>query len=67
MALLMRERCQTCERALNQEGEALICSQECTYCPTCAAQLGYVCPNCAGEMVRRPRRLQAPEGLTADG
>lgn len=36
---------------------ALICSQECTYCTLCAAELGFTCPNCGGELVKRPRRV----------
>lgn len=36
---------------------ALICSFECTFCADCAAtKLGGVCPNCGGELVRRPIR-----------
>jgi len=37
--------------------QAFICTFECTFCATCAEQvLKGVCPNCAGELVRRPRR-----------
>ncbi|MGY8985448.1 MAG: DUF1272 domain-containing protein, partial [Sphingomonadales bacterium] len=32
----MRENCQTCDLFLKQDGEAYICSYECTYCGTCA-------------------------------
>ncbi|WP_442964891.1 DUF1272 domain-containing protein [Pseudomonas sp. JBR1] len=36
---------------------AVICSYECTFCVACAAgPLQEQCPNCRGELVRRPRR-----------
>jgi len=56
MALEMRNRCERCGAALAADGEAAICSFECTFCISCAAQLAHVCPNCGGELVRRPRR-----------
>ncbi len=36
--------------------EAYICSYECTYCSNCAQVLNRRCPNCTGELARRPRR-----------
>jgi hypothetical protein len=39
--------------------EARICSFECTFCPTCAVAMQDICPNCGGELVRRPRRADA--------
>ena len=37
-------------------GEAYICSFECTFCAAGAeAAHCHVCPNCGGELVRRPR------------
>ncbi|WP_107051306.1 DUF1272 domain-containing protein [Streptomyces sp. NRRL S-1022] len=66
MALEMRERCERCETAaLPPGGPARICSFECTFCEACAAALGQVCPNCGGELVRRPRRT--PPADTASG
>jgi len=56
MALELRERCERCDVALTPEGEAYICSYECTFCGACAGELAHVCPNCGGELVRRPRR-----------
>ena len=56
MALEMRDRCERCEGELAQDGEARICSYECTFCVACAAELEAVCPNCGGELVPRPRR-----------
>ncbi len=29
---------------------------ECTFCRDCAKQMEFVCPNCGGELVQRPRR-----------
>jgi hypothetical protein len=56
MALEMRTACERCGAALPAEGEARICSYECTFCPQCASELEGVCPNCQGELVRRPPR-----------
>jgi hypothetical protein len=56
MTLEMREECERCGAALAADGEAYICSHECTFCRDCTAELGEVCPNCRGELVRRPRR-----------
>jgi uncharacterized protein len=56
MALEMRPACERCGAALAVDGEAAICSYECTFCPACADALERVCPNCGGELVARPRR-----------
>jgi uncharacterized protein len=58
MALEMRAACERCGKPLALDGEAYICSQECTFCAECTAVLDEVCPNCAGELVRRPRRTK---------
>jgi hypothetical protein len=60
MALEMKPRCEKCEGALSPDGEAYICSYECTFCPTCTKGMAAVCPNCGGELVRRPRRNLSP-------
>ncbi|MFG0256944.1 MAG: DUF1272 domain-containing protein [Phycisphaerales bacterium JB043] len=52
----MRERCERCGRATPGDGEAWICSYECTFCGECATEMERVCPNCSGELVRRPVR-----------
>jgi hypothetical protein len=59
--LSMRPNCECCDRDLGPEtSEAFICSFECTFCENCAsASLRGVCPNCGGELVRRPRRPAA--------
>jgi uncharacterized protein len=56
MALEMRTVCEKCQAALDHGDSAFICSYECTFCPTCAAGMAQRCPNCGGELVRRPRR-----------
>jgi hypothetical protein len=55
MPLEMRTVCEKCGKELTADGEARICSFECTFCPECAAGMGDVCPNCGGELVPRPR------------
>ena len=59
--LQLRPNCECCDRDLAGDcAEAYICSYECTFCVTCAcATLKSICPNCGGELVRRPRRLAA--------
>ena len=59
MALELRESCERCEAALPHDAEAFICSYECTFCPACTAAMAAICPNCGGELVRRPRRVAA--------
>ena len=61
MALEMRPVCEKCARSVAAEGEAYICTFECTFCPTCAVEQGGVCPNCGGELVRRPRAGKVQE------
>ncbi len=56
MALEMREECERCECVLAADGEAFICSYECTFCAECTEELDAVCPNCKGELLRRPPR-----------
>jgi hypothetical protein len=58
MALEMKLTCEKCHGRLAFDGVAFICSYECTFCPTCAPLLP-ACPNCGGELVRRPRRASA--------
>jgi hypothetical protein len=62
LALEMKVRCMHCERPLAADGEAFICSFECTFCPHCTAEFERECPNCAGELVARPKRKK---GATA--
>ena len=57
MALEMRAVCERCGNALAPDGDARICSFECTFCVACAASMDQICPNCGGELVARPRRV----------
>jgi hypothetical protein len=58
MSLQMRSKCARCERALSTTSVAFICSHECTYCENCALRLQFICLNCQGELVRRPKRTR---------
>lgn len=55
----MKTACERCTVPLDPAGEAYICASECTFCPECALELAGSCPNCAGELVRRPRKHRA--------
>jgi hypothetical protein len=55
----MRAVCERCGNALAPDGDARICSFECTFCVACADAMEHVCPNCNGELVARPRRATA--------
>ncbi len=55
--LALRPNCERCDVDLPPESDAVyICSFECTFCGRCTEQLGATCPNCGGELVRRPVR-----------
>jgi hypothetical protein len=56
--LQLRPNCECCNVDLPPDSmEARICTFECTFCSDCAEnRLGGKCPNCGGELVRRPRR-----------
>lgn len=56
MALQMKSHCEKCSQELDPLAEAYICSYECTFCRDCAKQMNLVCPNCRGELLRRPTR-----------
>lgn len=59
--LQLRPSCECCDCDLPPDStEARVCSFECTFCVTCVeTKLGGLCPNCGGELVRRPRRPAA--------
>jgi hypothetical protein len=60
--LQMRPSCECCDTDLAGDSKAaFICSFECTFCEKCAGTLAGKCPNCGGELLRRPSR--APEKL----
>lgn len=54
--LKMKSQCEKCQAVLEGDGIAFICSFECTFCERCASELGNTCPNCSGELLRRPRK-----------
>ena len=56
--LALRPNCECCDKDLPPQSlDARICSFECTFCAACAeGVLADTCPNCGGELVRRPRR-----------
>jgi len=56
--LELRPSCECCDHDLPPDSfDARICSFECTFCAGCAdGVLGGRCPNCGGELVRRPIR-----------
>ena len=56
--LEMRPNCECCDQDLPPGSlEAMICTFECTFCAVCAKdRLQGRCPNCGGELTRRPVR-----------
>jgi uncharacterized protein len=56
--LELRPNCECCDRDLPPASlDARICSFECTFCVDCTeGVLSGHCPNCGGELVRRPIR-----------
>jgi hypothetical protein len=56
--LQLRPGCECCDTDLpGESAAAFICSFECTFCEPCATgTLAGKCPNCGGELARRPRR-----------
>ena len=59
--LQLRPNCECCNRDLPPEArDAMICSFECTFCADCVEErFKGACPNCGGELVRRPIRPAA--------
>ena len=56
MGLAMKTECEKCRVPLPAGAVAMICSYECTFCEGCSGAMKNLCPNCGGELVRRPRR-----------
>lgn len=57
--LKLKPNCECCDRDLPPQSlDARICSFECTFCSECVASRlpEGLCPNCGGELVRRPVR-----------
>jgi hypothetical protein len=58
--LSLRPNCECCDADLPPDAEARICSFECTFCADCAeTRFAGTCPNCGGELVKRPVRPPA--------
>ncbi|WP_226672147.1 DUF1272 domain-containing protein [Rossellomorea aquimaris] len=53
MGLEMKSACEKCEEPVHEE--AYICVHECTFCSSCTDKMANICPNCHGELVRRPK------------
>ena len=64
MALEMKTNCQICDQSLEQDSEAYICVYECTFCAPCTEERHNVCPNCGGELVRRPKRNNKSKAIS---
>ena len=62
--LSLRPNCEYCDKDLPPHAtEARICSYECTFCAAFAETVLFnVCPNCGGDLVKRPTR---PERMLA--
>ncbi len=56
--LKMKSACEKCGASLPLDGTAYICSFECTFCETCTQAMDATCPNCEGELLRRPCRVR---------
>lgn len=54
--LEMKEACEKCAAPIQKDGDARICSYECTFCVPCSEDMDGVCPNCGGELLTRPKR-----------
>ena len=59
MSLEMRPQCERCEKTVEADGPAFICSYECTFCAACSDDMEHNCPNCGGELVPRPKRADS--------
>jgi len=57
MGLTMKQSCENCGKDIKEE--AFICVHECTFCYTCTNEMDNICPNCNGELVRRPKEVGA--------
>lgn len=57
--LKLKPNCECCDKDLPPNAaDAMICSYECTFCRDCVEKRlpGQRCPNCGGDLVRRPVR-----------
>ncbi|WP_308930396.1 DUF1272 domain-containing protein [Arthrobacter sp. SLBN-112] len=55
--LEIRPNCECCDRDIAPSDAAYICTFECTWCPDCVERFpNRACPNCGGDLQRRPVR-----------
>lgn len=66
MALQLKSFCERCGQAIAPDDKAYICVYECTFCQACTMWMGFICPNCGGELVRRPRPKTEDEAERSD-
>lgn len=61
--LILKPNCECCDVDLKPDSnDARICTFECTFCKNCAeTRFDNTCPNCGGELLRRP--IRTPEFL----
>ncbi len=57
--LKMKSQCESCSGKLEHRSDAYICSYECTFCSPCTESMDHICPNCDGELVKRPARVRS--------
>lgn len=59
--LALRPNCECCDTDIAADSpDAFICTFECTFCRTCKeGVLDHTCPNCGGNLERRPVRPAA--------
>jgi uncharacterized protein len=57
----LRPNCEYCDADIAADSpDAFICTFECTFCRTCnEGVLAHTCPNCGGNLERRPVRSAA--------
>ena len=63
--LKLKPNCECCDKELAPDApDARICSFECTFCADCVEKRlpGSLCPNCGGDLVKRPIRPAAKLG-----
>jgi two-component system LytT family sensor kinase len=63
----MKTSCEGCGLTLPADSAAYVCSYECTFCPVCSSNMHGICSHCAGELVRRPRRMVPLKGEATSG
>lgn len=51
-----RRACERCGRTIEGPDPAFVCSYASTFCTVCTRVLLWRCPDCGGELARRPRR-----------